>query len=42
MWTSEYTSYEPDSYDDLSHFGVKSTKWEDGIQIKFKMKLGGD
>ena len=27
MWTSEYTSYEPDSYDDLSHFGVKGMRW---------------
>ena len=27
MWTSEYTSYEPDSYDDLSHFGIRGMKW---------------
>lgn len=27
MWTSEYTSYEPDSYDDLSHYGVAGMKW---------------
>ena len=27
MWTSEYTSYEPDSYDDLSHYGIRGMKW---------------
>ena len=27
MWTSKYTSYEPDSYDDLSHYGVAGMKW---------------
>lgn len=27
MWTSEYISYEPDSYDDLSHYGVAGMKW---------------
>lgn len=26
MWASEYTSYEPDSYEDLSHFGVKGMR----------------